>query len=129
MTRTFGVRWLWLLLLGGCGSGTPAAPGGRVALEVSALNLVGVGDVVWDIEVVNGAGASVWQRRLSSSGYGDGAGSASYVGPCDADPSVAQNTVKVWVVGVYGAAVGDEGVFSSGSDAGPGAVDGAAHVL
>ena len=88
---------------------------------MAALNLTGVGDVVWDLEVVNGrlpTADVVWQRRLSSSRYGDGAGSASYVGPCDADAGVAENTVKVWVVGVYSDAVTALGTFASGAGGG-----------
>ena len=122
------IRWLLLAVLSvaGC-TDTPdeAAPTGpTLTIDVAALNLVGVGDVVWDLEVVNGAGTpqTVWQRRVSSSGYGDGAGSASYVGTCDADAN--PNTVRVWVVGVYGAAVADAGAFDSGAADGAGAVTG-----
>ncbi|PKN59260.1 MAG: hypothetical protein CVU56_01930 [Deltaproteobacteria bacterium HGW-Deltaproteobacteria-14] len=95
-------------------------------MQVAALDLVGVGDVVWDIEVVNGAATAqvVWQRRLSSSRYGDGAGSASVVGVCDADPAADLNTVRLWVVGVYDAAVSSPGAFNGGATTGPGAVVG-----
>ncbi|TNF28628.1 MAG: hypothetical protein EP329_17545, partial [Deltaproteobacteria bacterium] len=106
-----------------CGRATSDAPAGaRLAIDVAALSLEGVGDVVWDLEVVNADSAVVWQRRVTSSGYGDGAGSASYVGTCDADRN--DNTVKVWVVGVYAAAVSDAGTFNSGSTADAGAVTG-----
>jgi len=132
--RRSAIVWSFLgaaLLWWGCAGGAPApneGPGSTVSVDVAALNLEGVGDVVWDIEVVNGrttpSADVVWQRRLSSSGYGDGAGSASYVGPCDADPAVAENTIKVWVVGVYDAPVTTLGSFNSGSTAGAGAVTG-----
>ena len=95
---------------------TADAAGERLAVNVAALNLEGVGDVVWDLEVRNGASTpqTVWQRRVSSSGYGDGAGSASYVGTCDAGAN--PNTVRVWVVGVYAEAVTTLGTFASGDD-------------
>ena len=113
----------------GCLGGAPSPGGGEgpeLSVNVAALNLEGVGDVVWDVEVVNGADPAqvVWQKRLASSAYGDGAGSAAYVGPCDADPAVNQNTVKVWVVGVYDTAVTSVGSFNSGSTADAGAVTG-----
>ncbi|PKN59195.1 MAG: hypothetical protein CVU56_01575 [Deltaproteobacteria bacterium HGW-Deltaproteobacteria-14] len=113
-----------LALGAGCMSGAPQGDGPisgpAVTVNVAALNLAGVGDVVWDVEVRNGAGTPqvVWHKRLSSSGYGDGAGSASYVGPCDADPAVATNTVNVWVVGVYDAPVSTLGAFASGGGGG-----------
>ena len=113
-------------LVAGCADAP--SPAGRgfegpgVAVNLAALNLAGVGDVVWDLEV-DGAGTDVvWQRRVTSSGYGDSAGSASYVGPCDAD--AGQNTIKVWVVGVYAADVSAAGAFNSGSAAGVGEVTG-----
>ncbi|PKN54013.1 MAG: hypothetical protein CVU56_28835, partial [Deltaproteobacteria bacterium HGW-Deltaproteobacteria-14] len=107
-------------LLAGCidaGEPTPAITGPRVAIDVAALNLAGVGDVVWDLEVRTAADV-VWQRRVTSSAHGDSAGSASYVGPCDA--AATPNTVRVWVVGVYAGDVGatDAGAFAAGSPTG-----------
>jgi len=122
------IHWLLLGALGAAScadipdGSAPAGP--TLTVAVAALNLVGVGDVVWDLEVVNGGATpqTVWQRRVSSSGYGDGAGSASYVGTCDAGAN--PNTVRVWVVGVYGAAVADAGTFDRGATDGAGAVTG-----
>jgi len=107
----------------GCDAGAADdAPTAELSVDIAALSLSGVGDVVWDVEVVNGAAtpAVVWQRRIASSGYGDGAGSASYVGTCDADPTgdVSLNTVRVWVVGVFAAPVTTVGSFASGGSGG-----------
>jgi len=118
------VKWTLPLTLAvlilGCVDGGVETAGPELDVRLAALNLQGVGEVIWDLEVDNGDGDVVWQRRVTSSGYGDGAGSASYVGSCDADPDVDENTVKVWVVGVYESAVasGDAGVFASGDDSG-----------
>ena len=118
-----------LLVVGllGCGDQPPpTASGPPLQIAVAALGLQGVGDVVWDLEVVNGASTPevVWQRRITSTGYGDGAGSASLVGTCDAGAGVADNTVRVWVVGVYPGAVaaGDAGTFARGEATGAGTV-------
>jgi hypothetical protein len=98
--------------------GPVGSPDAAVEIRVGALNLEGVGEVVWDLEVDNGRDEVVWQRRITSSGYGDGAGSAAYVGPCDADPAADENTVKVWVVGAYAAPVStaNAGSFAAGDD-------------
>jgi len=117
------------LAAAGCAGDTSEDPpyeGPGVSIDMAALNLEGVGDVVWDLQVDNGDDEVVWQRRVTSSTYGDSAGSASYIGPCDADPDVDNNTVKVWVVGVYTADISaaDAGSFNSGSTADAGAVTG-----
>ncbi|MCB9734904.1 MAG: hypothetical protein H6745_20140 [Deltaproteobacteria bacterium] len=84
-------------------------------LDIAALTLDGVSDAIWDIQVKNEADATVFEARITSSGYGDGAGSASYVGTCDAqtnsntndktsggpDDTKHWNEVNVWIVGVY----------------------------
>ena len=148
-------------LLAGCAdAGTQTTDRGfdgpGIDMKIAALNLVGVGDVVWDLKVTNGVATpqTVWQQRISSSQYGDSAGSASYVGPCDADVSAAtngvctatvcsapstmlgeactvnadcnanENTVSVWVVGVYDADVNatEAGAFNTAVSAAAGDV-------
>ncbi|MCB9737458.1 MAG: hypothetical protein H6745_33175 [Deltaproteobacteria bacterium] len=97
-----------LLALGACASlaacaadTTPAAdPGGRVAIDVQALSLDGVDDVVYTLAVRNESGDLVWSRQVDADGYGDGVGSLTYVGTCDAedDPNgddVALNSVSL----------------------------------
>jgi len=89
--------------------------GPRFEVDVAALGLADVGDVVWDIEVLNGAAtpAVVWRQRVTSTQYGNGAGSVSYVGPCDA--SEPSHTVRLWLVGLYAAPIAAPGVFAAGS--------------
>ena len=86
-----------------------APPPTEVALTVAPLDLPGVTDAVYDLEVLNGADQIVFQRRISSTAYGNGDGSASYVGPCDADSN--DNTVALTLVELYA-----DGVLVSASD-------------
>jgi len=81
----------------------PRVEGPTLSLEIGALTLTGVADAVWDIEVRNGLEPSqrVWAQRITSSQFGDSAGSASYVGPCDASDGADQNVVNVTLLGVY----------------------------
>jgi len=85
-----------LAVVAGCASGDPTggelAPGDGVAITVAPFDLPGVGDASWRLAVTGTAG-QVWTRDLTSSGYGDAAGSLSYVGPCDADAN--PNTVTL----------------------------------
>jgi len=123
--------WFAILLaaiVGAWGACAPSTPGdtepgdARVVVEVAALGLAGVGDVVWDLDLVHGGldpgPAIVWQRRVASSRFGDGLGSATWVGPCDASPAAHPNTARLWVVGVYAEAVTSEGEFAAGDPSG-----------
>ncbi|TNF34807.1 MAG: hypothetical protein EP329_06850, partial [Deltaproteobacteria bacterium] len=120
MSHRLACAVLLQFVLAGCHAGV-TGDGSRdqvLAVDVAALNLQGVGDVVWDLEVKNGASTPevIWQRRVASSRYGDGAGSASYVGTCDA--AANPNTVRVWVVGVYSDPVAAVGSFAEGAAGG-----------
>jgi len=90
-----------------------AGPGPGVAIDVAALELPGVTDASWRL-TVSAAGATVWTRDLSSRGYGDGGGSLSYVGPCDADAGT--NTVTVELLALYRGAAGDVVVDAASYD-------------
>lgn len=102
---------------------TPREPAeSTLSVSLSALSLVDVGDVLWDVQVKNGASEVVWSRRVSSSRSGDGAGSALWIGPCDASAESRDHTVEVWVVGLYDAPVASPGQFAAGQTTGPGQV-------
>ncbi|TNF23548.1 MAG: hypothetical protein EP329_27320 [Deltaproteobacteria bacterium] len=75
-------------------------PGARVDLRVAPLDLPGVTDAEWRLTVTNQAGEVVWTRDVASSAYGDGTGSASYVGTCDADAN--DNRADVRLLALYG---------------------------
>ncbi|TNF34193.1 MAG: hypothetical protein EP329_07500, partial [Deltaproteobacteria bacterium] len=96
------MRWLSVALAGlVCGlsacSHDVDAPGARVAVAVAPLDLPGLTDARYTLSVV-ADGEVVWTRTLDSSAYGDGSGSLSYVGTCDAD--AAQNTVQLVLDGL-----------------------------
>jgi len=97
--------WLGpLLALGSlhCTADAPRGPEGRLAVVVAPLNLSGVTDADYVLTVhngPNGAGDVVWTRDVSSQRYGDGAGSLSYVGTCDAETGT--NTVTLELTALY----------------------------
>lgn len=88
------------VLLTSCGDPSPLAP--QVRVGVQALTLPAVDNAIYDITVLNDVGEVVWSRRIDSVGYGDGRGSLTYVGPCDAQDNdgdgTALNAVQLWVV-------------------------------
>ena len=53
-------------------------------MDVAPLTLDGVTNATYTLSVVNGAGDTVWTRTVDADAYGDGSGSLSYVGTCDA---------------------------------------------
>ncbi len=67
----------------------------QVEIAVAPLSLDGVDDATYTLRVLNGDDTLVWERVVSSGQFGDGAGSVSYIGPCDADPDAADNTIQV----------------------------------
>ncbi|TNF38080.1 MAG: hypothetical protein EP329_01460 [Deltaproteobacteria bacterium] len=97
------------LLLGACGTSADA-PGPQVAIQVAPLSLDGISDATYTLTVLNGNGETVWSRQVTSTAYGDGAGSVSYVGPCDAD--LPENTVQV----VLDSLTGPGGPLTEGVD-------------
>ncbi|HRE88593.1 MAG TPA: hypothetical protein PK095_05575 [Myxococcota bacterium] len=89
-----------LVALVACGerAPTPTATGPRLNVQVGALTLDGVTDVAYRLAVKTPT-STVWERTVRSSDYGDGAGSLSYVGPCDAS---AANSVHLTVLEIRG---------------------------
>jgi|GEM_PF-1366818 len=83
--------------LAACSQGSDLAPptAGEVAVAVAPLELPGVTDATYDLLVVNDDDQVVWQRTVTSSQFGDGAGSVSYVGPCDADSNPNEVSVTL----------------------------------
>jgi|GEM_PF-1043040 len=89
-------------LLVACDSPPPSGPEGRLAIDIAPLSLEGVTDAEYTLTVTNGpagTGQTVWTRDISSQAYGDGAGSASYVGTCDA--ATGTNTVELRLTALY----------------------------
>lgn len=58
---------------------------GHIKVTTSALELPGINEACYKLEVKNGAGEVLWSEgTVCSSRYGDGRGSIAYVGSCDA---------------------------------------------
>ena len=101
-----------------CAGDPAAAPAGRaLAITIAPLDLAGVVDATWTLTVKNESGATVWTRTITAGAYGDGAGSVSYVGPCDADDDpnadgAATNRVELALV----ALAGEDGPLTAGVD-------------
>jgi len=110
-----------IVLISGCAGGAPETPRSaeNVAITVAPLDLPGVTNASWRLTVTNGAATpeTVWTRTIDADGYGDGAGSVAYVGPCDADAN--DNTVTVELLELYGGAAGTA-VVDPGSYDNPG---------
>jgi len=105
-------RLVILLLVTGlsaaCADGALTSPrnAGGLAVTVAPLTLPGVTDADYTLTVYNAAGGAagdgeiVWQRAgLTSRQYGDGGGSLSYVGTCDADAGT--NSVTLDLTALY----------------------------
>jgi len=92
--------WLLALLFTACDA-SPAPPGERVAVAIAPLDLAGVANADWRLTITNGSDETVWTRDVDADGYGDGAGSVSYVGSCDADDN--DNTVTIELLGLESA--------------------------
>ncbi len=93
------------LLLSGCAGSDEATPAaGRIAIEVAPLSLDRVTDADYTLTVTSGpsgVGETVWTRGVTSTQFGDGAGSVSYVGACDADAAGGVNTVTLTLHTLY----------------------------
>ena len=96
-----GLSLITSVAVGACAV-QPSTPRGSVAIEVAPLDLPGIVDADYTIAVTNGSaggGENVWTRDVSSQAYGDGGGSVSYVGSCDA--ATGTNTVILTLTALY----------------------------
>jgi len=95
MVRTIGLVSAFTLV--GCEGVT--APPATLRVDVAALSLEGVTDATYTLTVTGPTGV-VWTEQVTSGEYGDGGGSVSYVGTCDAGDGAADNTVSLVVDGL-----------------------------
>ncbi len=91
-------------LLASCEGGVPnSETGSRIALSVAPLNLPGIDEACYSIEIANnasGSGLVFSEANICSTKYGDGKGAITFVGACDAsadaDPAAGiQNRVEL----------------------------------
>ena len=99
-------RWARLSVLASalvaCAAEPQPPAGPPLGVRVAPLSLSGLVDASYALTVRNSANEVVWTRAgLRSTAYGDGSGSLSYVGTCDA--AASPNSVEVVVEGLYDA--------------------------
>ncbi|TNF30068.1 MAG: hypothetical protein EP329_14280 [Deltaproteobacteria bacterium] len=83
-----------------------AQPTASLSLTVAPLSYPGITDATFDIAVRNASSQVVFQKSLTSRGYGPGDGSLSYVGTCDASDGENPNTVSLTLTGLFTGAGG-----------------------
>ncbi len=80
----------------------------RLQVAVAPLDLPGIDQATYTLRVHNAGGALVWEKTgLTSTQYGDGRGSLTYVGPCDADQSPNSVTLILESLSTGGVALSD----------------------
>jgi len=104
-SRSLASAFAALFALAAC-AGEPTAPTSTLAVTVAPLSYPGVTNASYDLEVRNASGDLVFSRSIDSLGYGGGDGSASYIGPCDADTGENPNEVSLTLTGLYAGAGG-----------------------
>lgn len=92
---------LSLVATAACTATEDGVEGPAVAIEIAPLSLPGVTNARWNLTVRNAAQDLVMSRDIEADAFGDGAGSVSYVAPCDATSN--DNTVSITLLALYSA--------------------------
>jgi len=105
-----GALWAAPLALVACTGAEPKpeGPSGKLEIVTAPLQLDEITDAEYRLTVTNALSKTVFTQEISSRQYGDGHGSATYVGPCDASPEAQPNTVKLDLLALYAGEDGDE---------------------
>lgn len=85
----------------------------NIEVAVAPLSLSGITNAQYTVTVTNapaGAGEVVWSRTITSDQYGDGAGSITYVGPCDGGK---RHTVTLTLDALYAGGLLDAGTYEN----------------
>jgi hypothetical protein len=105
--RISPIRLLPFVVLAACtGAGSLDTPGARVAISVAPFEIPTVTNAAFRLTVRNAADDIVWQRNIDADRYGDGHGSVSYVGSCDAASN--PNRVSVEVLELFEGPTGEQ---------------------
>lgn len=80
-------------------AGDETKENGRISVTTSALDLSGISDACYRLEVRNSVGDVLWSKNtVCSSSFGDGKGAITYVGSCDAVNN--PNEVSLTLLGI-----------------------------